>query len=295
MNYVEILKKASERLDDLRNRRIDVLDITKPKDIDYAKQLSKIVSKLSPLLGNMIEYASVDALNEIDWKVDGKWHRQDPGFPDTVFIGDVKPMPGIEIKTWFPFATEITARFKDSVTHFKDNQINVALIAWLPEYIIFGKPQIIDVMICSAASVANARDKHYHKPPHYLVFEPEDTSARTSNLQQTNTNGYVFQGSAKEFEEIKKLMKTWKIDDADSYSSEKSYQDMIKSLIGQYSYRLDTNFAKMDRIGHEDIEKFKDKVLNQKFHGRTIREWGLLLANPNEAILDEILALARKK
>ena len=34
---------------------------------------------------------------------------------------------------------------------------------------------------------------HYHKPPDYLVFEPEDTSERTANLQQTNTNGYKLQ------------------------------------------------------------------------------------------------------
>ncbi len=39
-------------------------------------------------------------------------------------------------------------------------------------------------------SIAEARDQHYHKPPDYLVVEPEDTSRRTKNLRQTNTNGY---------------------------------------------------------------------------------------------------------
>ena len=49
----------------------------------------------------------------------GEWQRQDPGFPDMIFVGPtVTPSPGFEIKAWFPLATEITARFKDSQNHF---------------------------------------------------------------------------------------------------------------------------------------------------------------------------------
>ena len=52
-----------------------------------------------------------------DWNGIGEWIRQDPGFPDALFKSSIiQPNPGIEIKAWFPFATEITARFKDSVT-----------------------------------------------------------------------------------------------------------------------------------------------------------------------------------
>jgi len=158
------------------------------------KNLAKVISKLSPLLGNMIEFSTVDLLNDYDWADNGQWIRQDPGFPDALFQSQsILPNPGIEIKAWFPFATEITARFKDSVTIFKDNNIDMALIAWLPENVIWGKPQIIDVLVVSGKSVAEARDFHYHKPPDYLVFEPEDTSDRAANLQQTNTNGYKLQ------------------------------------------------------------------------------------------------------
>ena len=190
MDYKEILSIAKSELTSLDSNLIDVLDLTRPATLDYAKQLAKVISKLSPLLGNMIEFSTVDLLNEYDWGGLGKWVRQDPGFPDALFQSDsIKPNPGIEIKAWFPFATEITARFKDSVTIFNDDNIDVALIAWLPEHVIWGKPQIIDVLVVSGKSVAQARDLHYHRPPDYLVFEPEDTSDRTSNLQQTNTNG----------------------------------------------------------------------------------------------------------
>ena len=67
------------------------------------------------------------------------------------------------------------------------------MLAWLPEYILYGKPKVIDILTTSGASVAAARDTHYHNPPNYVVLEPEDTTGRTSNLQQTNTNGYKFQ------------------------------------------------------------------------------------------------------
>ena len=56
----------------------------------------------------------------------GEWIRQDPGFPDALFKSNtISPNPGIEIKAWFPFATEITARFKDSITIFSQDNIDI--------------------------------------------------------------------------------------------------------------------------------------------------------------------------
>src|SRR5438309_6128361 len=121
MTHKEILEIATQRLRSMKDSTMNVLEIAKPPTVDYAQHLAKVVSKLSPLIGNMIEFNSVVELNKADWKGLGKWERQDPGFPDTVFVGDVHPTPGIEIKTWFPLATEITARFKDSITHFKQD------------------------------------------------------------------------------------------------------------------------------------------------------------------------------
>lgn len=189
-DYRHVLSTATEHLRSFIGHTLDVIDVAKPTDLEYAVHLSKVISKLSPMLGNTIEYRVVAELNKRDDWPSGKWLRQDPGFPDTIFVGEVVPTPGIEIKTWFPLATEITARFKDSVTYFSQNQTNVAMLARVPDGIIFGKPKIVDVWIDSAQSVAEARDLHYHRPPDYLVFEPENTAKRTRNLQQTNTAGY---------------------------------------------------------------------------------------------------------
>ncbi len=275
----EILRKASLSLEGLANRIIDVVDVKRPPSIDYALNLSKVVSKLSPLLGNMIEFNTIDLLNTYDWNNQGIWERQDPGFPDATFKSTViKPNPGIEIKAWFPFATEITARFKESQKIFLANPyINVALIAWLPEHVIWGKPKIINVLVVSGQSVAEARDMHYHRPPSYIVLEPEDTSERTGNLQQTNTNGFKFQEDKSDIQEAARIVRTWGSDKL-AYDPNDMYQALIKELQSQFVYRLDTNYAKIDRIEHSEIESFKTKVEETIFQGKKIREWSRLLS-----------------
>lgn len=291
MNYSEILSRASDEIIALKGRHLDVVDIAKASTLDYARQLSKVISKLSPLLGNMIEFSTVDLLNEFDWGGVGVWKRQDPGFPDATFLSEsVLPNPGIEIKTWFPFATEITARFKDSVLHFQDDQISVAMIAWLPDKVLWGKPTIIDAWVGSAASVASARDSHYHRPPDYLVFEPEDTSSRTSNLQQTNTNGYKFQGSDADFSRAKAIVDSWG-SDGTIYSTSSEYQAKLQSLLGAFTYRLDTNFAKMDRIEHTSLEAFKTRVLDTEYRGLPIRQWARLISVGGDALDSQLLRL----
>lgn len=289
MHYTEVLAAARKELAALDSHLIDVLDITRPSSLAYAKNLAKVISKLSPLLGNMIEFSTVELLNRYDWQGAGRWIRQDPGFPDALFQSEtVLPNPGIEIKAWFPFATEITARFKDSVTIFQKENIDMALIAWLPEHVIWGKPQILDVLVVSGKSVAQARDLHYHKPPDYLVFEPEDTSARTANLQQTNTNGYKLQQDKCSLEEARAVVASWG-ETGKTYRPDPDYQRLLRTLYGKFIYRLDTNYAKIDRIEHPDIEAFKARVLQKKFHGKTVRQWSAILASPNEEALEAAL------
>ena len=282
----DILASASLHLQGLAGHVFDVLTISKPISPDAAVNLSKVVSKLSPLLGNLIEFNTVEFLNDLpEYQGLGAWQRQDPGFPDTIFVGPtINPTPGFEIKAWFPLATEITARFKDSQNHFKEDQTNVCMLAWLPDQLIFGKPKIIDVCIVSGRSVAEARDNHYHNAPDYLVLEPEDTTARTRNLQQTNTNGYKWQGTAAQFEQARKLVESWGAEGR-KYRPTAEYQVFLRQLINQFPYRLDTNFAKMDRIIHPGIEEFKRRVLGTTIHGLTVGQWSrLLFLGTDEAI-----------
>lgn len=275
-----ILQTAKDSLGHLQENLPEIIEIYKPPSMEFAVAMTKIVSKLSPLVGNMIEYATIFALNKDGrFKDKGKWIRQDPGFPDAFFepfASDGMVKTGIEIKAWLPLATEITARLKDSQNIFLQNNYDVALIAWIPEFIFWGKPQILDVLVVSGLSVAQARDNHYHNPPDYIVCEPEDTSSRTRNLQQTNTTGHKLQPEG-DRQMLFQRFQEWGVD----YSLDPDYQSHLKSV--KRYYREDTNYAKLDRIEHPEIEQFKTRVENMIVCGNSISAWGALLdASPSE-------------
>jgi hypothetical protein len=283
-----VIRIASEHLKGLAGHKFDLLTIAKPVSSEAALNLAKVISKLSPLLGNMIEFNTVEYLGDkSEFEGLGKWRRQDPGFPDAVFEGSILPTPGFEIKAWFPLATEITARFKDSQNHFLDDRTHVAMIAWLPEYLIYGKPYILDVVVVSGASVAKSRDDHYHNPPDYLVLEPENTTSRARNLQQTNTNGYKWQGDPAQFEKAKRIVASWG-PEGRVYQPTAEYQVKIqRQLQAKFNYRLDTNYAKMDRIVHPDIEAFKTRVMRMEVNGMSVRQWFRLLASKNDGLIKQ--------
>jgi hypothetical protein len=285
----EAIEIAGKHMKGLAGHEFDLLTVTKPVSPEAALNLTKVVSKLSPLLGNLIEFNTCEYLSDKpEFEGLGKWKRQDPGFPDAIFEGDITPTPGFEIKAWFPLATEITARFKDSQNHFADDRTYVAMLAWLPEHLIYGKPYILDVVIVSGASVAKSRDDHYHNPPDYLVIEPEDTKDRTRNLQQTNTNGFKFQGSPDSFKAAQKIVAGWG-KDGTVYKPTADYQKLVRDLQGRFLYRLDTNYAKMDRIVHPELEAFKTRVLNAEVNGKKVRDWTRLLASGNDKAICEAL------
>jgi hypothetical protein len=282
---------AGGHLYTLAGHKFELLTLAKPVSPEAALNLAKVISKLSPLLGNLIEFNTCEFLNDFEeFKEYGKWRRQDPGFPDTILDGSIKPTPGFEIKAWFPLATEITARFRDSQNRFADNNTYVAMLAWLPDNLIYGVPYIVDVMVASGSSIAKARDDHYHNPPDYLVLEPEDTSARTANLQQTNTAGYKFQGTSGEFEQARKIVSGWGRG-GNAYKPTAEYQHQLLELTNRFKYRLDTNYAKVDRIVHAEIEEFKKKVNGTKVNGMTVNQWCKVFDSDDDEMIRHYLEI----
>lgn len=291
METKKILSDATAILGDLIGSTFDVLHVSKPSSLEAALNLANIISKLSPMVGNLIEFAATELLNARGaHAMLGKWVRQDPGFPDTVFRGDISPAPGIEIKTWFPLSTEITARFNGSQNTFSDGAVNVCLLAWMPESLIYGKPKITDICIVPALSVAQARDNHYHNPPTYLVLEPESTTERSENLRQINTAGYKWQGNAAQLKAATKIVESWGAD-GNIYQPTSQYGKLVRDLRSRFPYRLDTNYAKIDRINHTEIESFKFRVLSAPFKNSTVGEWSRLLKNKNNTKIENALKL----
>jgi hypothetical protein len=272
----DIIERASLVLQAKIGHVFDQLEISKPRTQFEALNLLKITSKLSPIIGNLFEIEAVEALTAVkEFKHGGAWIRQDPGFPDVLYQTNQPVEAGFEVKAWYPFATEITGRFKDSQRRFASDQTYVVMFAWVPQHTLFGRARVLDLCIVSARSVAESRDRHYHNPPDYIVIEPLDTTKRTRNLQQTNTSGYKFQGTPADMEEARKLIAGWG-KDPERYRAGVKYQALLRELQGKFKYRLDTNYAKMDRVIHAGLEAFKTKVMNTAVEGRTIGDWSRL-------------------
>jgi hypothetical protein len=286
----QYLQVAADRLSELDGHVLDVLSIRKPLDEDEVLGWRKIVSKLSPILGNLLELELVRVLNRLE--LPGvQWERQDPGFPDVAMTGFGEPKPGMEIKAWFPLATEITGRFRESEVRLANSDIYLAVICWVPEHVMFGRPRVLGVFAHDALAVARARGNHYYRPPGYLVLEPEDTSARTRNLRQTNTNGYKIQEAGERLREAELLVASWPAE-LRSYSPRPEVQRAIRELRSRFNYRLDTNFAKIDRVGHPELESFKTRMLATEVHGRTISGWAQDFARRPRTATQRIMDLA---
>src|SRR4051794_5355399 len=98
MNTDQIVRLAAQHLATLPGHVFDVIDIRKPVSPTAAVNLAKTISKLSPFVANLIEFNTVELLNEQEEiSAYGQWVRQDPGFPDTIFQGSILPAPGFEI------------------------------------------------------------------------------------------------------------------------------------------------------------------------------------------------------
>lgn len=250
------LKKSIESLTGNSLSEIRINKSSKEMNIlfDY------IISKMSPLIGNLVELKICSHLNEgIPELAD--WVRQDPDFPDVV--SSLNRDIGVEVKVWYPFSTEITGRFKESQAYLEGKEMYLAIFAWDFEPVECQEegewlsPFILDGEIIPCRDIATSRDNHYHKPPRYLVVEPLDTKSRTRNLQQRNVEGYRLQSAE---EEAIKTMQG--LDIEETYSMKEQYQEKIQKLQSSCRYRLDTNFAKLDRIRNDGIENFKERVMN---------------------------------
>jgi hypothetical protein len=247
-------------------------------DATEAPFLGQVVSKLSPLLGNLMENRIVSFLNN-ETRNNFLWKRQDPDFPDASLrhLNGEDTGYGFEIKAWYALSTELTGRFRESANLLAKKNVKVVVVAWMMSHIIYGTPKIIDVLIVDSKELAKDRDNHYHKPPDYLIVEPNDTTLRTSNLQQTNVLGYKWQETdPKLFKSASDFVARL---GASHDPNTKESQKVAQELMNKYAYRLDTNFAKIDRIDNQEIETFKSEVLKQIHKGKKVSEWSKLLSN----------------
>jgi len=255
------------------------------ESVDEAVFLGQNISKLSPLIGNLIERRIPSLLSQhqsgrppallsqSEARGTLEWRRQDPDFPDAALFASGKPVgAGFEVKAWYPMATEMTGRFRESQNLLAEKDIRLVVVAWMMSEIIFGTPEIVGVLVVDAQSVAEQRDRHYHDPPNYVCEEPQDTTTRTRNLQQTNVLGFKLQELDPErFRTVEQLYEESPAKDDGSETA--PGQALSRELLNAATYRQDSNFAKIDRIDHPDIEEFKANILAKSFRGCSIGQW----------------------
>lgn len=279
MNDPQLLQRVTSDIQAMSGMVVErVFNLYPPDSTASAEFIAKVLSKLTPLVANHIEVQISDVLNRSGQYTSlGEWRRQDPGYPDVVLDTGDGTIAGIEVKAWYPFATEITGRFKASQSLCRRACSLLCLVAWMPTKLLYGEPTIIGSVVVSARSVAEARDNHYHNPPTYVVAEPNNTEDRTRNLQQLNTEGFRWQGSTEQHNQAVGVVKSWGTDGT-RYQLDDSYQQQITQLRSQFPYRTDTNFAKIDRINHPEIERFKTSVLNRMVFEKSVGEWARILS-----------------
>lgn len=270
------MDRAVDRLRSLVGRTIDVIQIAGLRP-DDAALLGSNISKLSPFVSTMLERSVVDELTGVEPDHGYTWARQDPGFPDAgvvdpdgLFTGD-----GIEVKCWYVLASEITGRFRESQRHLEGHDVRIALVPWVMSHIVFGSPVILDVAIIDAMSLAQARDAHYHDPPHYLVAKPEDTSDRGAQLQQTNVEGFVLQSMSDEVRTDAERFVARMGREPDPHHPDTSA--LVRYLMERARYRRDSNFSKIDRVRHPQVESFKTSIQGRAHAGLPLTAWRRIL------------------
>lgn len=292
----EEIQRGVAALEGLRDHPLNLLTVESMGAAIDAVLLARNISKLSPFISTQLEAAAVQVLSEVPGQEGLLWARQDPGFPDAGLMRNgVQLGHGIEAKAWFANATEITGRFKASQTILIGKHVYVVIVAWMMNRVIFGRPVVLDIGIFPAASVAEARDKHYFKPVDYLVEEPQDTRARGAQLQQKNVSGWKCQTT-----DVTKLNQARLLLGAREWKPpyEEESKVIVEQLRNMLTYREDTNFAKIDRIKHTDIEAFKSKVLGMTHLGRTVAEWTTILnqlSSSTDMVRNAAIALVQKE
>ena len=263
------LEKLCEKLKFFIGYKIKEIEIKESSKYDFNSHLNTTISKLSPLISNIIEFDLCHYLNLWNIFDGGYWERNESSFPDLRFISRQPKniVQGIEVKAWEVNSTEITCRFRESLLNFKQNNIYVLLFGWRLEEIYKGTPVLLDFWYGQGEKVAYNRDKEYFNPPHNLIIEPYDNNDKNKSLKQTNSIGLIFQGNKEERTEAEKEVDTWlkrhNEKDIIYYKSSLKGQVFLNRLRSKYKYRVDTNFGKMDRFKYDGIDEFKLRIFQK--------------------------------
>lgn len=288
----------------LDGKTFDVVTLNKVEDeaaLDFAENLSQ----LSSLISLEIE---ADAINRLNQRFknelpDGvRWARNDrihgEKYPDLA-LADMsaagsedasdRVWPGIEIKAWCPFATEITGRMKKGQSIMQQSPSTMILAVWLPEHLLYGQPKIFTTWVGDGLEMAKSRDQYWHNPPSSVIVEPDYSPDRAAHKQHTNVTRYLLDDDSQQADARAKADELGILDRPYSYDSD--YQQGVRTLINTFDYKKGSNnFRKLNRLHHPPLDQFRDSVRTaNSVEGKTFKDWYSHLKAGEEAPFIDVL------
>ena len=304
---IDIRDHVDEVVTDLENwisdQKINILTINKC-DEDAVIPFLKNMSKLSSLISVQIEtraLARIESIygkelpDNVGWVINERIGGEK--YPDLAFADlDYSPAsnwvwPGVEIKAWCPFATEMSGRMMKGQSIMQDYPDQLLLVAWLPTNLLYGDPQVIGTWVGDGLEMAKSRDNHWHDPPASLILEPDFSPTREAHKQHTNVDRYLWNDDESKLEEAKEMAEEKGLIDG-PYSHDREYQRKVRELHNSFIYKKGANnFRKLNRLHHEPLNRFPDRIRkNTTIEGKQLDEWNRHLVKgetkPFESLLN---------
>jgi hypothetical protein len=238
----------------------DVLTVKKPSYISEI-EWSKIVSKQSSFLSNIVEHALADLLNRTCSDVAKEkfsWTRATENtFPDIKLLDKLTQTDtglGIEVKVVSRNADEASSRYLHASQTLVEGNVFVAILAWKWDD---QKPVIFDSFIEDAKALAKERDHHHHCPPKNLVLQP-NTCAKGTNLKQSIVKYQVWDSSQPGSDLVKaeEMVARWKEECGSQQVCPSEQMELVCQLQSMFKYRNDNNIGKLQRIPHSPLKKW---------------------------------------
>ena len=292
---------VAELEDWINGQRINILTINKC-DEDAVIPFLKNMSKLSSLISVQIEtrsLARLDAIygedlpNDVEWVINervGGEKYPDLAFADLEFSPSSNWVwPGVEIKTWCPFATEMSGRMMKGQSIMENYPDQLLLVAWLPDHLLYGDPQVIGTWVGDGLEMAKSRDDYWHDPPKSLILEPDFSPDREAHKQHTNVDRYLWDDDDSNLEAAEQMAKDLGLY-ATPYSYDDDYQENVRKVYNSFNYKKGTNFRKLDRLHHDPLDNFPDRIREDTIiEGKSLDEWNKHLkrgeAEPFKSVL----------
>lgn len=280
---------------------IDVLTVNRC-DEDAVIGFIKNMSKLSSLISVQIEMRAVKRVNSmyneqlpdnVGWVINeriGGEKYPDLAFADFEFTPSSDWVwPGVEIKAWCPFATEMSGRMMKGQSIMQKYPDQLLLVAWLPEHLLYGQPKVIGTWKGDGLDMAKSRDNHWHDPPSSLILEPDFSPERDAHKQHTNVDRYLWDDKDSKEDEARQMADNLNILDT-SYSYKDEYQQRVRQLYSSFNYKKGTNFRKLNRLHHQPLDNFPDHIRqNTYIEGKSLAEWNTHLSRGEAEPFKEVL------